>query len=474
MHAEGVIGKQTAASRPDAAASADAHYSERQKQELEARINNLPVTSTMYKVFTLITLGMVLDGFDVYLAGGVLGQLVKSGWSTITLNAAFISTTFIGLFIGSVATGFIGDWRGRQFAYQVNLMIFGLASLASCFAPNMVTLIILRGIAGIGLGAEIVTGFALLGEFMPAASRGKWVASLSVFANCSAPLATFLGFLVIPSIGWRWMFLFVGIAALIVWYFRRSLPESPRWYFSQGRFSEAESVVNQFESEAEKKYGTRHPNVNLNDSSQFNQIDEKQGRFSELFAGSAVKRTVLACLILAAINTAAFTFVSWVPTLLVSSGITVSESLGYTTLMMIGAPLGAFVGRMTVDKIGRKWMIVGAFAMTAAFGYLYAFQTNPIAIMTIGFFMTVCLYILMAVGLAVYVPELFPTRLRMRGNGVAQAVGRLFTIFTPYAVAWLLNHQGMISIFIMIGIFLAIVAMLTIVWGPETKQKILK
>ncbi|GGL50122.1 MFS transporter [Sporolactobacillus putidus] len=80
----------------------------------------------------------------------------------------------------------------------------------------------------------------------------------------------------------------------------------------------------------------------------------------------------------------------------------------------------------------------------------------------------------MKVGLAIYVPELFPTRLRMRGNGTAQAVGRFFTIVTPYAVAWLLSNQGIISIFIVMGIFLAVVAILTVLWGPETKKQILK
>ncbi|RYL92518.1 MFS transporter [Sporolactobacillus sp. THM7-4] len=474
MNAEGVIGKHGIQSIPESEWEADRHYTDQQKQELEARINNLPVTRTMYKVFTLITLGMVLDGFDVYLAGGVLGQLVQTGWSSITLNAAFISTTFIGLFIGSIITGFIGDWKGRQFAYQINLLIFGMASLASFFAPNMITLIILRGISGIGLGAEIVTGFALLGEFVPAGSRGKWVATLSFLANCTAPITTFVAYLIIPTVGWRWMFVIVGVLSILVWYFRRSLPESPRWYFSQGQFSKAEDVVKIFEKEAEEKYGDHYSKVNLKDKNQYNQIVHEHAPLSDLFSKNVLKKFILACLILAAINTATYTFVTWVPTLLVKKGITISHSLAFTTLMMIGAPIGAFIGRQTVDKIGRKWIIVGSFVMTAILGFAYAVQTNPITIMATGFFMTVFLYILMAVGLAIYVPELFLTPMRMRGNGLAQAFGRLFTIVSPYAVAWLLNNQGILSIFVIMGILLAAVAALTIIWGPETRQQILK
>ncbi|MFX3618020.1 MAG: MFS transporter [Sporolactobacillus sp.] len=443
-------------------------YTEKEKQELEARINHLPITKTMFHIFTLITLGMMLDGFDVYLAGGVLGQLVQTGWSSLAMNATFISTTFIGLFLGSIITGFIGDYKGRQFAYQINLLVFGIASLASFLAPNMATLIVLRGISGIGLGAEIVTGFALLGEFVPAASRGKWVTTLSLFANCTAPITTMLGYLIIPTIGWRWMFAIAGVLSLIVWYFRRSLPESPRWYFSKGKYSQAEAVVKIFEKEAGIKGKSDHyiPSPAS--------IVVKNGRYRELFGKTAIKRMLLACLILGAINTGVYTFVNWVPTLLVKSGVTISNSLGYTALMMIGAPVGAFIGRITVDRVGRKWMIVGAFIMTAILGCVYAFQHQPLALMATGFLMTVCLYILMAIGLSVYVPELFATNLRMRGNGSAQAVGRLFTIISPYVVAWMLTNQGILAVFIVIGIFLAIVAFLTILWGPETKQQILR
>ncbi|WP_100489673.1 MFS transporter [Sporolactobacillus pectinivorans] len=474
MDAEGVIGNRRAESQGKMGDEAVHHYSEREKQRLEVRINNLPATRTMYKVFTLITLGMMLDGFDVYLAAGVLGQLVQTGWSSVTLNAVFISTTFIGLFIGSIVTGFVGDWKGRQFAYQINLFIFGLASLASFFAPNMTALIVLRGISGIGLGAEIVTGFALLGEFVPARSRGKWVATLSFLANCTAPVTTFVAYLVIPNIGWRWMFAIVGACSVVVWYFRRSLPESPRWYFSQGEYEKAEEVVHIFEIEAEEKYGKAYQTSYEDDVNQYHQIMDKQSGSGALFDKQTVIRFILACLILAAINTSVYTFVTWVPTLLVKKGITISHSLVFTMLMMIGAPIGAYVGRVTVDKIGRKWNIVGAFLMTAILGIAYAFQTDPISIMVIGFFMTVCLYVLMAVGLAVYVPELFPTPIRLRANGMAQAFGRLFTIVTPYAVAWLLINQGMISIFVLMGIFLVIVAVFTIFCGPETKQQILK
>ncbi|MBN4679051.1 MFS transporter, partial [Pandoraea nosoerga] len=104
----------------------------------------------------LIGAGMFLDAFDLYLAGGVLGAVLKDGWSTLELNAAFVSATFVGMTIGAWLSGILGDRFGRRFSYQMNLAIFGLASIAAAFAPNMMVLIVLRFIIGIGLGAEIV------------------------------------------------------------------------------------------------------------------------------------------------------------------------------------------------------------------------------------------------------------------------------------------------------------------------------
>ena len=82
----------------------------------------------------LIGAGMFFDGFDIYLAGIVLGATVKSGFSTLGQNAEFVSATFVGMMLGSLVTGFLGDRYGRRFTYQSNLAIFGFASIAA--APS--------------------------------------------------------------------------------------------------------------------------------------------------------------------------------------------------------------------------------------------------------------------------------------------------------------------------------------------------
>jgi len=117
---------------------------------------------------------MFFDGFDVYVAATVLGATLKTGFSTLSQNAQFVSVTFIGMMLGSFLTGFLGDRYGRRFTYQANLIIFGLASLAAACSPSMIVLIVLRGVMGLGLGAELGDGYAARIEFVAPQARGKW------------------------------------------------------------------------------------------------------------------------------------------------------------------------------------------------------------------------------------------------------------------------------------------------------------
>src|SRR5579864_2012816 len=168
-----------------------------------ARLDRLPISPFHYRIFALVGAGMFFDGYDLYVAGGVLASTVQSKFSTVPQNLQFISLTFLGMTIGSLITGFVGDKFGRRFTYQINLLIFGLASLAAAFAQDMPQLIICRFIQGLGLGAEIVVGYSTMTEFVPPATRGRWLASLAFIVVAGFPATALLGYLIIPSFGWR-------------------------------------------------------------------------------------------------------------------------------------------------------------------------------------------------------------------------------------------------------------------------------
>jgi len=161
-----------------------------------ARLDRLPVSAFHKRVFRLVGLGMFFDGFDIYIAASVLGATLRAGFSTLAENAAFVSATFFGMMIGSLLTGFVGDRYGRRITYQANLALFGVAALLAAFAPNMTVLIILRFFMGVGLGAENVVGYATMTEFVPPATRGRWLGLVAVLVVTGLPATRW-------SPGWR-------------------------------------------------------------------------------------------------------------------------------------------------------------------------------------------------------------------------------------------------------------------------------
>ena len=421
--------------------------------ELQSRIDRTHESPLFYKIFALVAGGMFLDAADVYMASAVASTVLKSGWSTMAQNSYFLSSGFLGLFIGSITAGFIGDLKGRRVAYQINLLLFGGFTFLAAFAPNMWMLIICRLFSSIGLGSEIVTGYSMVNEFAPIHSRGKWCAAVSLIANSGAPITMLLCTMIIPHFGWRVMFMGIGIVAAILWYLRRDIPESPRWLMAHGKSDQAESIIEELE---------------VNGSDDFQETTPKKHEVVHHSIGISLFVAIVA---VSATIICQYTFTSWVPTLLLKRGINISGSLGLSTLMMLGAPAGCAIGAYLVDRIGRKKTIVPAFLLTAVFGMFYARQDTMTGVVIIGFLLTACFYVLVAAVVAVYVAELFPTVFRFRGSGIANGIAKLFTVAMPIVVAWMLKVTTTNMIFWTISA-IALFAGIVVWWlGDETNQK---
>src|SRR5580658_2230059 len=204
-----------------------------------ARLDRLPIGPFHRRVLRLVGAGMFFDSFDNAMMASVLATLVGSGWSTMGLNASFISATFLGLTVGAATAGLVGDRFGRRFAYQFNLLIFGGACLVASVAPSMTWLIAIRAVMGIGLGAEFVVGYGMISEFVPPARRGQFTALLNLISSSGVFAVSLTSLLVIPLLGWRAKFVIGGAGALGAWWLRRKLPESPRWLEHVGRTEQA-------------------------------------------------------------------------------------------------------------------------------------------------------------------------------------------------------------------------------------------
>jgi putative MFS transporter len=412
----------------------------------------------------LIGAGMFFDGFDIYLAATVLGATLKSGFSTLGQNAEFVSATFVGMMLGSFITGFLGDRYGRRFNYQANLAIFGFASIGAAFAPSMRVLILIQFIIGLGLGAENVVGYSTLTEFVPPQSRGKWLGFMTVFVVTGLPTAALIGTLIVPNFGWRAMFVIGGFGALVVWYLRKKLPESPRWLESVGRSEEAESLLLAIEREV----SLQHAPLAAPASST---LVKHSRNLVSLLGPAILPRMIVGAVTLVVINTLLYGFVTWLPTFFVQQGLSIAKSFRYSLVMALGAPIGSALGAFTADSWGRKPTIVGASLLTIVIGSFYPFIKNPAILMVVGFSLIVPIYVLVALLFAIYIPEQFPTEVRLRASGICNTFGRGAIIFTPFIVVALFRSHGVGGVLLFMIALLIVQIFVVLALGVEPKKR---
>ncbi len=429
------------------------------------RLDRLPMSSWHYWITALITAGLFLDTFELYSGGAVLANLVQTGWSNNTTNATFLSVTFIGLVIGAWFAGILGDRFGRRFSYQANLALFGCASIAGAFAPNMTSLIVLRFFMGLGLGAEIVVGYATLAEFLPKLNRGRVMAAVGMIVNISFFTSLVIAYFVIPAFGWRGMFLIPGLAALIIWLARKTMPESPRWLESRGRFKEADVLLQQIEV----KIGARQT-IAPYEPAPPPPVEPVSA--TVLFARGVWRNTLVGMAINITVGFSLYGFLQWLPTVFVQRGLTLGSSLQIAMIMALGKTCGAFISMFLNDRFGRKPTIVIFSTAGAVMGAAMIFTTG-LTFLLVAFGLAVALGCANTVAFAVYVPELFETRFRLRGTGLCNAVGRLASSGVQYLVVILLAWGGLGAITAALSGTLLVQA--AVVWwlGIETKKKTL-
>ena len=424
------------------------------------RLDRLPVIARHWKIFWLLAAGLYIDSTEVFMGGGVMAALLREGWSTLQLNAHFQFFTFMGLSIGAFGTGFLSDHYGRRFAFTFNLLLFGFASFAAAAAPSMTLLIFFRFVMGIGLGAEIVVTYATLIEFVPARHRGRFISLFVIFGALTLFSGNLFAYLIIPALGWRPCFLFIGVASLIVWYARRVMPESPRWLAAVGRFEEAERTVRQIEGEHYKPCAPVSAGL---------ETAKQSVPFSVLFRKGMLSRTLATASISIAFNIAVYSFTNWLPSFFVKQGMGISFSLGITTFMTVGAPVGAIVALALADRIGRKPLIIGGLILGGIFGVLYPTARSTEMAVFYGFMINGFIYYLVAVGGAGYAAEVFPTEYRHRGTGFVGMTSRVAAGLCPYAVVPLYAWHGITAVVGMVAAIFFIVPIFVWFWCVEPK-----
>ena len=442
---------------------------------ISARLDRLPATRYVWKLVLLLSLGGCFEYYDLFFTAYIGPGLVRSGLFSSTSAsffgfsglASFVAATFAGLFIGTLAFGFAADRSGRRLIFTCSLLWYSAATIVMAFQNSAGGILLWRIIAGIGIGVELVTIDTYIAELVPKQLRGRAFAFNQFIQYSAVPFVALAAWLLVPLRplgldGWRWVVLIGAAGALFVWVIRRGVPESPRWLIARGRLEEADRAVTAMEARVERELGGPLPAAVPVAS------EETTGTFADIFRAPYLGRTLMLVVFHFFQTIGYYGFASWVPTLIIASGITTTLSLRYSFLIALAAPLGPLLAIRIADRVERKWQVAVSALSIAVFGLLFAKQRNPVWLIACGVLLT-CANNWMSFSFHAYQSEVFPTRVRARAVGFVYSWSRLSAIFSGFMIGFFLRDFGDAGVFAFIAVSMLAVVVSIGIFGPRTR-----
>lgn len=415
--------------------------------QLLIQLDSLPWNRFHRRAAVTLGLGWGMDAFEVTLIGSILGVLGPlwhlSGFALSTILGAW----FAGIMLGAVGFGMLADRFGRRAIFLGSLALYGVATFLTALSPGIWVLLLLRFIAGIGVGAEYSAVNAAIAELIPAKRRGFAASFVMNFWSIGTLLAAVLSWLVfslLPSdMAWRAVFAAGGVVALSTLWLRQKIPESPRWLLEQGRGAEAAAVVNAI-AEGRSLITPIALGAALSSPQSRRRID-----FLPLLRHHKAALT-LGCVLDFAEAGGYYGLFAFLPLAVLPN-----LHLAATVLppFYIAGSLGALAGGIAVslllDRAGRKPVVSACYGLTAlsclAFAAIAPAATGAIIA---GFVIVNMLATASWVGAYPTFSELFPTALRASGIGFSVAVGRVGALISPF----LISYAGRISLAAALGV----------------------
>jgi putative MFS transporter len=459
-----------------------------QSAVIAARLDRLPPSRHVWTMVLLLSLGGIFEFYDLFVTGYVGPGMVKAGvFAPTSLGAfnvlgplgveglgTFVFATFAGLFVGSILLGSAADRLGRRTIFVGSLLWYSVTTFIMAFMPSGFWIDIWRFIAGVGIGVELVTIDTYISELIPRRERGRAFAVSQFVAFMAVPLVTLLAWLLVPVAplgldGWRWVVLIGASGALCVFFIQRGVPESPRWLARHGRDAEAERVTAAIEAAVTRETGAPLPAPSASTAEEVT----GSGSFSEIWSPLYRQRTIMLSLFNFFQTIGFYGFAAWVPTLLIAKGIDVTRGLEYSFIIAIANPIGPLLGVTIADRMERKWQIVAAAVLIAAFGMAFAQQTGAVALIVLGVMITLSNN-WMSFAYHNYQAEVFPTQVRARAVGFVYSWSRLSAAFAGLFISYLLHVGGAGTVFLFIAFAMAMVVGVIGLMGPRTRGRALE
>ncbi len=376
--------------------------------------------------------GYMFDAMDILLLAVSMPVIMKDLGISLSDGGLLGTSTLIGIGLSSVVVGWFADNYGRRRALIISLVMFGLLTAAIAFTNTWLEILILRFLAGLGLGGVWSIIVAYITETWPVHQRGRAAAFVMSAFPAGAGLASFFAYLILPTYGWRVLFLCGAGAVVAAVYIYLFVPESEAWK----------------QQKAERKGPKEMVSI------------------AEIFAPDLLRNTILATLAASFGLIAYWGSTTWLPTFLVKErGLDVSTMTIFVVVLNIGMFIGYNAFGYLADRIGRRKAIIISFIGTTLTLPIYVSMTTPWALLMLG---PIYAFFISFVGLfGAYFPELFPTRVRTLGSGFCFNIGRGVSAFAPLALGYVAQQYGLMVGILICAIFFGLAA-ITMVFLPDT------
>ncbi|GAA0465594.1 MFS transporter [Streptomyces olivaceiscleroticus] len=457
-------------------------------------------------------LGYTFDSFDGALMGYALSAVIVL-WGIAAGTAGWLlSSIFFGYLVGALLAGVLADRFGRRRLMMSALLIFCLFSLLMATSSGTTELFVWRALSGVGIGAESTLIAPYISEFLPARHRGRFVARTVGFLALGYVLAGIVAPLVVsphPETGWRIAAVLAAAPVLLLLWWRKSLPESPRYLIARGRVAEAAAVVEALERDAggaeqgparsagangaeraaapTDEEGTARQRATPADAhSRASAVapppasavpprkHSALGRLTALWQGRTARTTVVLWVVWFILTGVNYGFTSWLPAMLVAAkGFTITKSFLFALVTALAQIPGYYAASALIDRVERKWLIA-AYATGATLAALGVALADGHATLLVSAAFLAAFTSGSAAVYYTYTAELYPTAIRTTGMGAASAVGRVGAIAAPIAIGYAYESVGFTNVFLALVGALAVAVAVIVVFGEKTAGRSLE
>jgi MFS transporter, putative metabolite:H+ symporter len=442
-----------------------------QAAHLIDRMERVPFCSWHWRARVIMGSATFLDAFDALSLAFVLPILVRT-WSLTSVEiGSLIAASYIGQLGGALLFSRLAERYGRVPSAAAATAIMSVMSLSCALVGNFWWLFLCRLVQGIGVGGEMPVAATYISELSRAQGRGRFFMLYEIIFPVGLMATGQVGTLLVPLFGWKTLFLIGGIPGLILSILVARLPESPRWLIAHGRPREAEAVIASAEACAVRKDPSFVPGRSSEIGSAIPQpAVETPGptnpgsRWRELLSPVYRGRTLIVWTLWASAFFVANSLNNWMPTLYHTVyGLDLHEALRAASMTNVTQVAVLVLCAFAIDRVGRRNWTVSSFIVGALLlGALAVGGTKDLTLVML--LATLAYGVIGSVNavLYLYTPEVYPTRMRAIGTGLATSWLRLASAIGPALVGLMVSRQGIDAVFVMFACVAAIGAVAAI------------